>query len=61
MSGQKGFGGSTRSVSTSTAISDGVTVEDIMLTADWTGARTFKKFYIKPVPIPDLEQSFIKI
>ena len=61
MSGQKGSGGSTRSVSTSTAISDGVTVEDIMLTADWTGARTFKNYYFKPVPIPDLEKSFIKI
>ncbi len=40
---------STRAASTSAATSLGVTVKDIMKTANWTSESTFKKFYLKPI------------
>ena len=54
MSGQCGNASSTRSVSTSTALGRGITLEDILQTGDWTGARTFRNHYYKPVAINDL-------
>ena len=50
-SGQHGTAGSTRSVSTSTALCKGVTLEKIMKAGDWARASTFKKFYYKAVPM----------
>ena len=37
---------STRAASTSVAINQGVSVKDIMKTANWT---SFKRFYLKPI------------
>ena len=54
MSGQYGNASSTRSVSTSTALGRGISLEDILQTGDWTGARTFRNHYYKPVAINDL-------
>ena len=55
-SGQHGTGGSVRSVTTSTAIGVGVTIEKILKAGDWSRASTFKNFYYKPVPINHLQQ-----
>ena len=40
---------STRAASTSAAVNIGVSVKDIMKTANWTSESTFKKFYLKPI------------
>jgi hypothetical protein len=40
---------STRAASTSAATSLGVTIKDIMKTANWTSESTFKRFYLKPI------------
>lgn len=40
---------STRAASTSTATKLGVSVKDIMKTANWTSESTFKRFYLKPI------------
>lgn len=40
---------STRAASTSAATSLGVSVKDIMKTANWTSESTFKRFYLKPI------------
>ena len=50
-SGQQGTAGSTRSVSTSNALSKGVTLEKVMKSGDWVRASTFRQFYYKPVPV----------
>jgi hypothetical protein len=55
-SGQHGPGGSVRSVTTSTAIGVGVTIEKVLKAGDWSRASTFKNFYYKPVPIDHLQQ-----
>ena len=54
-SGQQGSGGSVRSVTTSTAVGTGVTIEKILKAGDWSRATTFKNFYYKPVPINHLQ------
>ena len=54
LSGQEGTGGSTRSLSSSTLLAKGVTIDDILLTGDWTGAKTFRNHYFKPVPIEEV-------
>ena len=50
-SGQHGTAGSTRSVSTSHALSRGVTLEKILKAGDWARVSTFKRFYYKAVPV----------
>ena len=50
-SGQQGTAGSTRSVSTSNALSKGVTLEKVMKSGDWARASTFSRFYYRPVPV----------
>ena len=50
-SGQQGTAGSTRSVSTSNALSKSVTLEKVMKSGDWVRASTFRQFYYKPVPV----------
>ena len=54
-SGQQGSGGSVRSVTTSTAVGIGVTMEKILKAGDWSRATTFRNFYYKPVPINHLQ------
>ena len=54
-SGQQGSGGSVRSVTTSTAVGTGVTMEKILKAGDWSRATTFRNFYYKPVPINHLQ------
>ena len=54
-SGQHGSGGSVRSVTTSTAVGTGVTMEKILKAGDWSRATTFRNFYYKPVPINHLQ------
>ena len=55
-SGQHGSGGSVRSVTTSTAIGVGVTIEKVLEAGDWSRASTFRNFYYKSVPINHLQQ-----
>ena len=55
-SGQHGPGGSVRSVTTSTAIGVGVTIEKVLEAGDWSRASTFRNFYYKSVPINHLQQ-----
>ena len=50
-SDQHGMAGSTRSVSTSHALSRGVTLEKILKAGDWARVSTFKRFYYKAVPV----------
>ena len=50
-SDQQGTAGSTRSVSSSNALSKGVTLEKVMKSGDWARASTFSRFYYKPVPV----------
>lgn len=54
-SGQHGSGGTVRSVTTSTAIGIGVTMEKVLEAGDWSRASTFRNFYYKSVPINDLQ------
>ena len=42
---------STRAASTSAATNLGVSVKDIMKTANWTSESTFKRFYLKPISL----------
>ena len=55
-SGQQGSGGSVRSVTTSTAVGIGITIEKILKAGDWSRATTFRNFYYKPVPLNHLQQ-----
>ena len=55
-SGQLGSGGSVRSVTTSTAIGVGVTMEKVLEAGDWSRASTFRNFYYKSVPINHLQK-----
>ena len=50
-SGQSGTGGSVRSVSTTRAISRGVSLETVLSAADWARVSTFRRFYFKPAPL----------
>ena len=50
-SGQHGTAGSTRSVSTSNALSRGVTLDKILKAGDWARVSTFKRFYYKAIPV----------
>ena len=61
LSGQEGSGGSTRSVSTSTAVGRGVTIDSIVKAGDWARSRTFRQHYYKPVPVNDLQNSLLTI
>ena len=51
MSGETGTGGSTRSVSTSTALSKQVTLEKIVKAGDWARMSTFKRHYYRAMPL----------
>ena len=55
-SGQQGSGGTVRSVTTSTAIGIGVTMEKVLEAGDWSRASTFRNFYYKSVPINHLQK-----
>ena len=59
-SGQQGTGGSVRSTSASYAMAGGAGLETILGAGDWARARTFQKFYYKPVPL-NFQESVIKI
>ena len=48
LSGQWGSAGSTRSVSTSTALNRGVSLEEVLEAADWTRSSTFSRHYYRP-------------
>ena len=61
LSGQVGSGGSTRSISTSTAVGRGVTIDSIVKAGDWARARTFRQHYYKPVPVNDLQSAVLTI
>ena len=61
LSGQEGSGGSTRSVSTSTAVGRGVTIDSIVKSGDWARSRTFRQYYYKPVPVNDLQNSLLTL
>ena len=50
-SGETGTGGSTRSTSTSTALSKQVTLEKIVKAGDWARVSTFKRHYYRAVPL----------
>ena len=45
---QWGLAGSTRSVSTSTALNRGVSLEEVLEAADWTRSSTFTRHYYRP-------------
>ena len=60
-SGQLGSGGSTRSVSMSTAVGRGVTIDSIVKAGDWARARTFRQYYYKPVPVNHLQNAVLTI
>ena len=49
---------SVRGASSSTAASAGVTAADILKAADWSSARTFQKFYLRPTKESDDKSSF---
>ena len=59
MSKQRGTGGSTRSVTTSTAVGRGVTIDSIIKSGDWARTKTFRNHYYKPVPVNDLQHSIM--
>ena len=61
LSGQVGSGGSTRSITTSTAVGRGVTIDSIVTAGDWARARTFRQHYYKPVPVNDLQSAVLTI
>ena len=44
---------SIRGASTSKAVNIGVSINDIISTADWTNIRTFEKFYHRPLESED--------
>ena len=44
---------SIRGASTSKAVNMGVSINDIIFTADWTNIRTFEKFYHRPLESED--------
>ena len=44
---------SVRGASTSKAVNMGVSINDIIFTADWTNIRTFEKFYHRPLESSD--------
>ena len=50
-SGQKGSGGSVRSMSTSKAIAQGASIESVLEAGDWVRESTFRRFYYKPNPL----------
>ena len=50
-SGPPGMADSTRSVSTSNALSRGVTLDKILKAGDWARVSTFKSFYYKAIPV----------
>ena len=60
-SGQRGTGGSFRSVATSTAVAKGMTMSKVLKAGDWSRATTFRNFYYKPVPINDLQNVVINM
>ena len=41
---------STRSASTSVAMSGGASLQEILSQADWSSSRTFHKYYFRPQP-----------
>ena len=57
-SGQKGTGGSVRSVSSSYALAKGTSLEAVLCAGDWSRVATFKKFYYKPVPLSYMQNVF---
>lgn len=59
LSGQTGSGGSTRSVSTSTAFSRGVPLDAILQAGDWSRAATFQRFYLTPMQQPVFSNSVL--
>lgn len=61
LSGQEGSGGSTRSVSTSTGVGRGVTIDSIVKAGDWARSRTFRQHYYRPVPVNDLQNSLLTL
>ena len=61
MSSQSGSGGSTRSVTTSTGIGRGLTIDSIVKAGDWARSRTFKNHYYKPVPLNELQFSILSM
>ena len=54
-SGQLGSGGSVRSASTSRALGRGVTLDLVLNAGDWARVSTFKRFYLKSVPMSYLD------
>ena len=61
MSSQSGSGGSTRSVSTSTGVGRGLTIDSIVKAGDWARSRTFKNHYYRPVPLNELQMSILSM
>ena len=51
---------STKSVSTSAAISDGVSLQEILFQADWSSSRTFNKHYFRPQPFSAFSSAVLK-
>lgn len=49
-----------RGASTSTALAQGVSLQDIINTADWANASTFVKFYKRPLEQPTFASSVLK-
>ena len=54
-SGQRGTGGSVRSMSSTRAASGGASLEAVLAAGDWSRCETFKKFYYKPGPMSFVE------
>lgn len=50
---------STRGAATSAALEKGVSVSEILQTADWSSESTFRKFYYRPVKEPTFAQSIL--
>ena len=48
-----------RSASTSTAFAHGVTLQEILKTADWTNVHTFSHFYLKAVEEPSFGNTIL--
>ena len=60
-SGQWGTGGSARGVVTSTVLTLGETLGEVMMAADWTRSSTFTKFYYKAIPMNHIQEAVNKL
>ena len=58
LSGQSGSGGSTRSVSTTKALTSGASLVAVLEAGDWARVSTFSRFYFKPSKLTFQEKVF---